>query len=713
MQHGIKAIFEPRSVAVIGASRNPEKWGNLMARSLIDSDYTGELYLVNPKGEEILGRKTFSSILDIKETIDLAIIGIPVKKVEEAVSDCIKKGVKSIVIVTAHFGEYSQEGRHAEVQIFNLARNSGTRIVGPNCIGVYNSSICLNTTFSPLPPGNFAFLTQSGNLGLEVSYFAGKRGLGFSKFVSLGNQVDVLFHELLDYIKDDPDTSAVLLYIEGVKEGRKFLEVAREAARIKPIITVKVGVGEAGVRAAASHTGALAGHDDIYDAVFRQAGIIRAVNSTDLLDMGEALVKCPLPRGNRVGIICNGGGAGTLSADVAGKYGLEVPVMSASSQNQMETATLPDALHAKLNPVDFADEADPWAWVKLAGILLQDDDIDALVAVGGYGGYEDSFPQLKATWVEMAYELANLQTKYKKPVIVQSYFLEDNPESLQVLREQGVPVYINPDTAMKCLGALVTRRKYLDQIEEEEGQDYLSLPEDRKRKCDKIISSVRANNRQVLTEVEARDILEAYGLQPATGKLVSSSEDAVSAAKEIGYPVVLKVISPDIVHKSDAGCVKLNLACEEDVHKAFDEAIRNARKHYASAEIWGCLVDRMKAGGIEIIAGVVKDQTFGPTVMFGLGGIFCEVLKDVSFRVAPIKRGDAYRMIREIKGYPVLAGARGTVAADIEAIVDILLRLSAFVEENPDIAELDLNPVVVFEKGAAVLDARMLLGPVV
>lgn len=709
MRQNIDAIFDPGSVAVIGASRDPEKWGNLMARSLVESDYEGEMYLVNPKGEEVLGRKTHPDVLDIEGPVDLAIIGIPADRVPDAVSDCVKKGVRAVIIVTAHFGEYSQEGKQAEEELVSIAREGGTRIIGPNCIGVYNSSIHLNTTFSPLPPGQFAFLTQSGNLGLEISYFAGKRGLGFSKFVSLGNQVDVLFHELLDYVKDDPHTGAIFLYIEGLKDGRGFLNAAKEASRRKPLLALKVGVSTAGARAAASHTGALAGSDEVYGAVFKQAGVIRVGNSTELLDVGEALVKCPLPRGNRVGIICNGGGAGTLAADVAGKYGLEVPLLSSVAQEKMGVVAPFEALHATLNPVDFADEADPWAWVKLAEVILQEDDIDALVAAGGYGGYEDSFPQFKEAWVEMAYEIANLQTWYKKPVIVQSYFLEDKPESLRILREQGVPVYMNPDTAMKCLGALVERKTHIDHLLREEGEGPPSLPDDRKARSGEIIGAARAAGRRALAETEARSILCAYGLPAAPGHLAACSEEALSAAREIGYPVVLKVVSPGIVHKSDAGGVRLNLTSEGDVEQAFDEILVGACAYDAGAEVWGCIVSRMEEKGIEVIVGMVHDPTFGPTIMFGLGGIYCEVLKDVSFRVAPVTRGDAHRMIREIKGYPVLAGARGAEPADIEALVDILLRVSALAEENPDIVELDLNPILVFENGASVVDARMLL----
>jgi acyl-CoA synthetase (NDP forming) len=710
MRESIDAIFNPASVAVIGASRDPEKWGNLMARSLVESDYQGELYLVNPKGEEVLGRKTYASVLAIEGPVDLAIIGIPPSKVPDAVRDCVEKEVKGVIIVTAHFGEYSQEGKQAERELVRIARIGGTRIVGPNCIGVYNSAINLNTTFSPLPPGPFAFLTQSGNLGLEISYFAGKRGLGFSKFASIGNQIDLQMHELLDCVKDDPHTGAILLYIEGLKDGRGFLRVAREATAIKPVLALKVGVSSAGARAAASHTGALAGSDQVYDAAFRQAGVFRVGNSTDLLDIGEALVKCPLPRGNRVGIICNGGGAGTLAADVSGRYGLDVPEFSAEARERMAEVAPFDALHATINPVDFADEADPWAWVNLAEVILKEDKIDALVTAGGYGGYEDSFPQFKKTWVEMAYEIAKLQAKYHKPVIVQSYFLEDKPESLRILREQGVPVYGDPDTAMRCLGALVERSHYLESRRHQADETPLTLPGDRMAKVSEIIGAARAAGRSALVETESRDVLSAYGLPVAAYRLAARCEDALESAREIGYPAVLKVVSPDILHKSDAGGVRLDLASERDLEKAFNEIVLSACAYDSEADIWGCLVSRMEDSGLEVIVGMVKDPTFGPTVMFGLGGIFCEVLKDVSFRVGPLTRSEAHRMVGDIKGYQLLCGARGAEPADVDAIVDVLLGISALAEENPDIVEVDLNPLFVFNRGVSIVDARIVLG---
>jgi len=712
MRNDIDVIFNPRSVAVIGASTDPEKWGNLMAKSLVESEYSGDLYLVNPRGEEVHGMKTYPSILDVEDPVDLAIIGIPASRVKDAVRDCVEKGVRGVIIVTAHFGEYSDEGKDAEKEISVIVGESSTRIIGPNCIGVCNSSINLNTAFSPLPPGVFAFLTQSGNIGLEISYFAEKRGLGFSKFASFGNQVDVLFHELLDYVKDDPDTHAIFLYIEGLKDGREFLRVAREATRKKPVVAIKVGVSSAGVRAATSHTGALAGSDEVYDAAFRQVGIIRVGGSVELLDVGEALIKCPLPRGNRVGILCNGGGAGALAADLSGKYGLSAPVFSEETSNEMEVVAPAGALHSTSNPVDFADEADPWAWVKLAEIILKDRDIDALVTAGGYGGYEDSFPQFKKTWAEMAYEIANLQRRYDKPVIMQSYFLEDKPESLRILREHGVPVYRDPETAVKCLSILVERSRYLEAVGGVEEQEALEFPEGRERRSREIIEVVESAGRRNLVEPEAREILLAYGLPVPDYGLARSSEEAVRIADRIGYPLAIKIVSPDIVHKSEAGGVKLDLMTREDVNRAYDEVMSNARAYDDQAEVIGAILSPMEVDGTEVIVGTIQDPTFGPTVMFGVGGVFCEVLEDVSFRVAPLERRDAHEMLREIRGFPMLSGVRGREPVDICAIVEVLMRVSVLAVENPEIAEMDLNPLFVSQKGARIADARMTLGQV-
>jgi acetyltransferase len=694
-------------VAVIGASKDPSKWGNLMSKSIIESGYAGKIYLVNPKGGQIYGRKTYPSLFDIEDFIDLAIIGIPSKLVPDAVSDCVERGIRGIIIVTAHFGEYSEDGKKVEAEILEMARKGGTRIVGPNCMGIYNASINLNTTFASFLPGPYALISQSGNLGLELDYLTKKRGLGFSKWVSLGNQLDIPFHEYLSYVKDDADTKVILTYIEGLKEGRDFLSVARETTKSKPVLSVKVGASPAGARAAASHTGALAGGDQIYDSAFRQVGIIRVNNSDELLDVGEALLKCPLPRGNRIAILVDGGGAGTLAADISMRYNLEVPILSEETQENLAKVMPTAGLHSLTNPIDFATEVDIRAWARFSKIILQDEGIDGLVLVGGYGGYTDAWPAWDKAWVEMAYEISRLPRELDKPLIVQSMFHGDNPKSLEVLSQQGIPVYGSLETAMKCMSHLAGRRRYLDKLEEEYEPPRLVSGDLSAVKS--IIKSVRDSGRLNLLETEAREILKAYGLPVSKSKLVRDEGEAIKITEEMQCPLAMKIVSPDIIHKSDAACVKLHLKDRDDVVKAFSEIIANARGHIREAEIYGVICTPMEAKGVEVIVGMTKDRTFGPTVMFGLGGIFVEVLRDISFRVAPVTRKDAYEMIKEIEGFPILSGVRGQKGISIDAIVDVIMKISILVIENPEISELDLNPVFVYEDRASVIDARIIL----
>jgi len=709
MTGNLDFLFEPRSVAVIGASKDPEKWGYLMSESLIESGYKGDIYLINVKGGVVCGRETYRSISDIESPVDLAVIGIPARFVPDAIRECVEKGVKAVIIVSAHFSEYSEEGKEIEKEMVEMAHRGGTRIVGPNCLGVYNSSIDLNTILATFPRGHFAFLTQSGNCGLEVNYFAKKRGLGFSKFVSLGNQIDILFHEYLDYIKDDPDTRVILLYMEGLKDGREFLRIAKETTKSKPMIAIKVGTSSAGARSAMSHTGSLAGSNEVYAASFKQAGIVRVQNSDELLDVGEILAKCPIPKGNKIAILANGGGTATMAADAAERYNLKVPVLSKETQEKVKEVIAAAALHSSKNPIDFADDADIWAWERFPEILLQDKEIDGLVMVGGYGGYTDIWPAWKPIWEEMAYKISELPQKYNKPLIVHSMFHGDKPKSLETFSSEGIPVYGNVERAMKCMGVLADYGAYVREVRKEEREKVISLPEDRTGRVKSIIRSVKVTGRVSLVETEAREILKAYGLPISNFKLAKTVEEAIGIAKEIGYPVAMKIVSPDIIHKTDAGGVKLNIQHKGDVASAFTEIVANARDYNKDAEIYGVIITPMERKGVETIVGMTTDETFGPTIMFGLGGIFVEVLKDVSFRVAPLTRRDAYDMIQQIKGFPILKGVRGAKAADIDALVDVIMKVSALVIENPEIKELDLNPVFAFENGASIVDARIIL----
>ncbi len=566
-----------------------------------------------------------------------------------------------------------------------------------------------------LPPGPIAFLTQSNHFAMEVTHNRRQRGLGYSKFVSFGNQIDIRLYEYLDYIKDDPDTKVIFLYIEGlyvesVEDGREFLRTAKELAKKKPIVAIKVGTSSSGIRAATSHTGCLAGVNEIYDGAFNQAGIIRAVNSSELLDFGEALVKCPLPKSNRIAILTDGGGHGTMASDAAVRYGLEIPVLSKRTQYKLKEFLPPQA--STKNPVDFAGgaEADLWNFVRCSEIILQDKDVDGLVIVGQYGGYgiemASEFSELEE---RVSTELTKMVHSFNKPIINHTMYQTSKPKSLQILSEGGVPVYPVVETALQCMSILVEYKSYLDAFQEEEKEEVIELPPGRISKVREILNVARKTGRVNIVESEAREILKAYDLPISAYGLAKSKDEAIRIAEEIGYPVAMKIVSPEIVHKSDAGGVKLNLSNEDDVIDAFTVITNNARAYNREAELYGVIITPMEDKGIETIIGVTSDQTFGPTIMFGLGGIFVEVLKDVSFRVAPLTRRNAYDMIKQIKGFPILKGIRGQKPVDIDSLVAVIMKVSALVIENPDIRELDLNPVLAFGNGASIIDSRITL----
>lgn len=715
MGSNLDLLFKPRSVALIGASPSPLKWGNWMSRHLIDSGYKGDVYLVSTKGGVVYGRETYKSVSDIEKQVDVGVIGVPARFVPEAVRDCVKKGVKAIIIVTAGFGETGEEGKRIEKELLEVAHKGGSRIVGPNCIGIYNSAIALNTSIFDLSPGFFTFLAQSGNFAMDVNYSVRQRGLGYSKWASFGNQIDIRFYEYLDYVKGDPDTKAVLLYIEGLyvdsaNDGREFLRVAKEVTRHKPVVAMKIGTSSAGARSALSHTGSLAGSNEVYDAALKQAGIIRVVNSSELLDVGEALAKCPLPRGNKIAILTDGGGHGTIGCDAAEKYGLEVPVLSKETQEKLRGFLPPQA--SLKNPVDFAGgaEADLWNFVGCSESLLQDKGIDGLVIVGQYGGYGiDLAPEFFELEEKVSLALTQLVEKYHKPIINHTMYQPSKPKSLQILSQGGIPVYPVVETAMRCMGSLVEYKSHLDRLEEEKKEAPVGLPNDRITRAKAMISEIRTAGRVNFVETEARELLKAYGFPMSEFRLAKSGDEAIQIAEGMGYPVAMKIVSPEIIHKSDAGGVKLNIKTKNDVLKAFNEITSNARTYNRKAEIYGVMITPMVDRGIEIIIGMATDQTFGPTLMFGVGGIFVEILKDVSFRVAPLTRKDAYEMIEQIRGFPILKGARGRKPADIDALVDVIMKISALVTENHEIAEVDLNPVLAFEQGASVVDTRIIL----
>lgn len=708
-ENGLEGVFNPRTVAVIGASNQRGKWGYMLLEHIIAGDFKGEIYPVNPKGGEIQGKKAYPNINDIAGPVDLAVIGIPAAIVQGAVEDCAAKGVKGLIIVTAGYAETGAEGRKLEEAIAKTVQASGMRLVGPNCIGIINTAASLNASSLQFIKGDVGFICQSGNLCEDVRLLLQQRGWGFSKLISMGNQTDIRFHEYLEYLKDDAATKVVLLHIEGVKDGKRFLEAARAVLKKKPIVVLKVGQTRAGERAVMSHTGSLAGRYEIYEAAFRQAGIIKASDVSDLVDFGGTLAKLPPLKRKRVVILTDGGGHAAMACDAAEKFGLEIPILSRETQSKLREVLLPQS--GTVNPVDFAGAAeyDLWSYTRVADIVLQDDDIDGFLITGAlFGIYSAAFgEQLKNLEVEVTQKLCEIAAKYKKPVIMHHLPVPEN-DAIRALRSGGIPVYTRVETAVRCMVALADYGSYLEKVKTKEVEP-VSLVSP-KPKVGQIIEKAKAAGQSSLLETEAKEILKEHAIPVPVFRLAKSKQEAIKLAGEMGYPVVAKIVSSQIIHKSDAGGVKLNLKDGDETGRAYEEIIKNARAYDKGAQIEGVLISPMEKKGVEVIVGMTRDRQFGPVIMFGLGGIFVEVLKDVSFRIAPLSKGDAYEMVREIKGYPVLEGIRGEEPSDIEAIVDIIMKVSSLVNANEAISELDLNPVFVFKDGASVVDARVILG---
>jgi acetyltransferase len=696
----MKELFKPRNVVVIGASREPGKVGHAVLRNIIESGFKGEVYPVNPRADKVLGLNAYKSVLEVPGDIDLAVIVIPAQAVLDVMEECGRKGVKYAVVISAGFKEIGGEGIEREGKLIEIARKYGVRVVGPNCLGIIDLHTPLNASFASIPEtkGGIAFISQSGALLSAILDWAPKAGIGFSKIVSLGNKADLNEVDFLTYLGEDPETKVILLYLESIADGRRFIEVGSTVTRKKPVILLKGGITEAGAKAALSHTGSMAGGVTALKAALRKAGIIQVSSVSELFDMAIAFNSQPIPAGSRVGIVTNAGGAGVVISDLLVSRGLKLAEPSRYTVDYLRSVLPPVA--SVYNPVDVIGDAKADRYGVAIEALLRDPNIDSLLVI--------LTPQVVTEPEETAKVIVELSRRYpSKPILAIFMGGGKVEKATRILIENNIPVYDMPERAVTAVLGLSNYRELRELLTK--ALEYVEVFDVDKEKALEIIEEVRRQGRRVLLEHEAKEIVRSYGIPVVPTKLAVSEDRAVEIARKLGYPVVVKISSPDIIHKSDIGGVITNLKSDDEVAEAFRTVISNARRYVPTASIYGATVQKMVPKGREVIIGATKDPVFGHLIMFGLGGIYIELFKDVSFRLAPLSIYEAKEMITETKAYTLLRGFRGEPPADINSIINILLRVSKLVTDIPQIVEIDINPLFVYEIGAIAVDARIII----
>jgi acetyltransferase len=691
-------LFDPLAVAIIGASRTPDKLGHSVLRNVIQHGFQGAVYPVNPKVDEILGFRCYPSVLVVPGPVDLAVIVIPAEQVARVLIECGEKGVKGAVVISAGFREAGSEGRKREHELVAIADRYAMRLIGPNSLGIIDTVSSLNASFAAEMPakGTIAFMSQSGALCTSVLDMAISEQMGFSRFVSLGNKADTNEITFIEAWKDDPHTRVIMAYVEGIEDGREFMRVAREVSREKPIIAIKSGTTNAGSRAVSSHTGTLAGSEAAYETAFRQSGVIRARSVQELFDFSIAFDRASLTTPERVAIVTNAGGPGIMAADACELAGLQLATLEVESQDRLRAA-LPGAASV-LNPVDLLGDASTDRYRLALETVISDPGVGGVVVI--------LTPQIMTEVEGTARIIGEQSLKSEKPIFGCFMGREAVEPGALILRRFGVPNYATPERAVAAMAAVQRHCRWRERPAPE--TETFEVDRDRVRR---VLAHARAEGRLALGHAEAWQIMDAYGIATPETYLARDADEAVRFAEEIGYPVVVKIASPDILHKTDIGGVALDLTSSEKVRRSFDLITYRANRYVPDAEIWGCLVQEMVVGGKEVIAGMNRDPHFGPLMMFGLGGIYVEALHDVSFRIAPLDRRSAREMIGSIRGHNLLRGVRGELPSDLVSLAEALLRLGQFASDFPEIAEFDVNPIVVFEEGRGVvgIDMRLVL----
>ena len=700
VREDIKPILSPKSIAVIGASRRSGAVGNRIVKNILESGFKGPIYPINPKADKIHGLKCYPSVLKVEGDVDLAVVAVPARIVPEVVEEAGVKGVKGLIVISAGFREIGEEGAKLEKEVLTLCRKYGMRMVGPNCLGVINTSVPMNTTFAssqPIP-GSIAFLSQSGALCTAVIDWAPKEGLGFSVIVSLGNSADLNVVDFIEALREDENTRVIACYIEGISEGDRFVKVVGEVSRKKPIVILKAGLTSMGIRAVSSHTGSMAGSAVAYSSVFKRIGVIQVDSVEELFNYARAFASQPIPEGRGLAILTNAGGPGIVATDSCEKSGLRLAWLSQETIEKLR-AILPEQASI-INPVDVLGDASAERYKQALQILLDDPGVNSVIVI--------LTPQAVTQPVKTAKAILNVyRSNPKKPILAVFMGGEAVAEAVKILRNNGIPVYEFPEEAVKTVEGMVRYAEYLREPLEQEIPEF-------ERDLDtvrRIIERARLEGRTVLLGPEARLVMKAYGLKVPESGFAQNVRQALAIANKIGYPVALKVVSPHILHKTDVGGVVLNISSDYELEEAYDSIMRNVAALMPQARIYGVEVQEMAPRGKEVIVGMHRDMQFGPLIMFGLGGIYVNLIKDVSFRLAPISRKEAYDMVTETKAYTLLRGFRGEPPSDIDSVVDTLVRVSRLALDFKEIADLDINPLIVYERGknSLALDVKITL----
>lgn len=691
-------LLAPSTIAVVGASRREHTIGHQILRNLLMFGFTGAVHPINPSARSICGVRAYRHLHDAPDPLDVAIIVVPKEHVADAIEECGAAGVRGVVIISAGFREVGPEGAARESVVRDIVRRHGMRMIGPNCMGVINCdpAVSMNATFTAtMPPfGRAAFVSQSGALGLSVLDYAREYGIGISQFVSVGNKADVSGNDLLLQWENDPSVGVILMYVESFGNPTRFLEIARRITKHKPIIVVKSGRSRAGARAASSHTGALAASDVAVDALLGQAGVLRASTVEELFDMATAFGARAMPRSRRTAVLTNAGGPGILAADALEACGLELAELSPATVQAL--APLFPAEASIHNPLDMIASATPAGYRAAMTALVSDPAIDAVVPifVPPFGIKQEDVADAIVGGASGAPD---------KPVLAVLMGREGLPEGRQELLAAGIPTYVFPESAARALAALNRHAEWAATPTVPQA----ALSDVDRDAARRIVNCARSSGRTQLTQVESLDLLGAYGIEVVPGRVAASVDAAAHVAAEIGYPVVLKIVSSNVVHKTEIGAVRVGIAGEQHLRDEYADMMSRVRHAAPAARIDGVLVQAMARGSCETIAGVARDPAFGPLLMFGLGGVLVEALHDVVFRIAPVDDPEARAMVSSIRGAALLGAFRGASASDLRALADVLRRLGQLAVDVPEILELDINPLLARPEGALAVDARV------